>query len=91
MTGTCNFLSVFSNFPWPVELVITQFLDHVKIRLTSQLINGISSVLQKLLKYFSGTVISTSFVLPSSGVSPVIYTLDLNYSESVKLSLGLSL
>ena len=90
-TGTYYFASVIANFPSPVELVITQSLDHVKIRLTSQLINGISGVLQKLLKYFSGTVISTSFVLPSSGVSPVIYTLDLNDSESVKLSLGLSL
>ena len=77
-TGTYNFVSVIANFPSPVELVITQFLDHVKIRLTSQLINGISSVLQKLLKYFSGTIISTSFVLPSSGVFPVICTLDLN-------------
>ena len=33
-------------------LVITQFSDQVKIRIISQLINGISSVLQKLLKYF---------------------------------------
>ena len=45
---------------------------HVKIRLTSQLINGISWVLQKLLKYFQGTIISTSFVLPVAGVFPVI-------------------
>ena len=36
--------------------------DHVKIRLTSQLIKGISKVLQKLLKYFSGTITSTSFL-----------------------------
>ena len=35
----------------------TQLDDHVKIRLTSQLIKGISKVLQKLLKYFSGTII----------------------------------
>ena len=41
--------------------------DHVKIRLTSQLIRSISKVLQKLLKYFSGTIISTFFV-PSSPV-----------------------
>ena len=32
------------------------------MRLISQLINGISRVLQKLLKYFSGTIILTSFV-----------------------------
>ena len=71
-----------ANFPAPVELVITQVDDHVKIRLTSQLINGISRVLQKLLKYFNGTIILTSFVLPPAGVFPVIFTLDLNDSES---------
>ena len=54
---------------------------HVKIRLTSQLINGISRVLQKLLKYFNGTIISTSFVLPAAGVFPVIFILDLNDSD----------
>ena len=54
------------------------------MRLISQLINGISRVLQKLLKYFNGTIISTSFVLPSVGVFPVIFILDLNDSESVK-------
>ena len=41
------------------------------MRLTSQLINGISRVLQKLLTYFKGTIISTSFVLASAGVFPV--------------------
>ena len=56
------------------------------MRLTSQLINGISRVLQNLLKYFNGTIISTSFVLPSAGVFPVIFILDLNDLESVKLS-----
>ena len=32
-------------------LVITKFSDQLKIRFISQLINGISSVLQKLLKF----------------------------------------
>ena len=32
----------------------TQFLDEVKVNSTSQLINGISKLLQKLLKCFSG-------------------------------------
>ena len=41
------------------------------MRLISQLINGISRVSQKLLKYFNGTAISTSFVLPAAGVFPV--------------------
>ena len=74
-TRTYNFVSVIANFPSLVELRITQSLDHVSIRLTSQLINDISSVLQKLLKYFNGTIISTSFVLPAAVVFPVIFTL----------------
>ena len=90
-TGTYNFVFVIANFPSPVELVITQSLDHVKIRLTSQLINGISSVLQKLLKYFNGTITPTSFVFPLFGVFPVIFTLYLNDSDLPKLSLGISL
>ena len=60
-----------------------QFDDHVKIRLPSQLIKGISKVLQKLLQYFNGTIISTSFV-PPFPVSSVIFALNLN--ESVVLS-----
>ena len=51
-----------------MELVITQIDGHVKKRLTSQLFNDISRVLQKLLKYFNGTIILTSFVLPTVGV-----------------------
>ena len=85
-----NFVSVIANLPSLVEL-ITQALDHVKIRLTSQLINGISNVLQELLKYFSGTTISTSFVFPLFGVFPVIFTLDLNDLEFARLSFGSSL
>ena len=50
-------------------LVITQFLGQVRVKDTSQLINGMSSVLQKLLKNFKGTAISTSTfstLLPSN-------------------------
>ena len=90
-TGTYNFVSVIVNFPSPVELVITQSLDHVKIRLTSQLINDISRVLQKLLKYFNDTIILTSVVLPSGRVFPITFTLDLNDSEFAELSCGSSL
>ena len=61
------------------------------MRLISQLINDISRVFQKLPKYFNGTDISTSFVLPSAGAFPAIFILDLNDSESVKLSCGPSL
>ena len=74
-----------------MELVVTQVDDYVKIRLTSQLIKGISRVLQNLLKYFHGAIISTSVVLPSVGVFPVIFTLDLNDLESAKLSYRSSL
>ena len=75
-TGTYNFVSVILNasfvgafiaglFPYASLVVIsikTQFLDHVKIRFTSQLITGISKVLQKLSKCFSSTTISTSSI-----------------------------
>ena len=69
---------------------MTQFEDHVKTSSTSQLIKGISRVLQKLLKYFNGTIISTSTlpaILPlllSAAVWPVIFVLKLN--ESVALA-----
>ena len=44
-----------------------------------------------MLKCFNGTFISTSFVLSSAGVFPAIFILDLNDSESLKLSFDLSL
>ena len=56
----------------------------LKKRLTSQLINGISRILKKFLKYFNGIIILTSFVLSPAGVFPVIFTLDLNDSEFAK-------
>ena len=40
----------------------TQFLDHVKINYTSQLISGIFKLFQKLLKCFSGITTSVSFL-----------------------------
>ena len=52
--------------------------------------NGISRVLQILLKYFNGAIFSTSFVLPLLGVFSVIFTVDLNDSESAKLLFGSS-
>ena len=66
-----------TNLPATVELVTTQVDDHVQMRLTSQLINS--------------TIISKSFLLPLEGVFSVIFILDLNDSESVKLSFDLSL
>ena len=64
-------------------MVITQVVDHVKLRLISQFIEDISRVLQKLLKYFNGTAILTSFVLPLSVFLSIIITLDRNDSEFV--------
>ena len=72
-----NFASVILNFPSAVELVIRQSFDQVKVKLTLQLISGISSVLQKWLQYFNGTIISRSFVLPVAGLFPVIFSSDL--------------
>ena len=89
--GTKSLVSVIVNLASPVELVKTQVDDHVKKRLTSQLISGISRVLQQLLKYFNGTIILPYFVLASWEVFPVIFTLDLNHSEFAKLSFGSSL
>ena len=51
----------------------------------------ISRVLQTLLKYFNGAIISTSFVLPAAWVFPVIFILDLNDSDCVMLLLESSL
>ena len=45
-------------------------------RLISQLTNGISIVLQKLLRYFNGTISSTSFV-PQFPICPVCCCLNL--------------
>ena len=74
-----------------IELVIMQFADQVRIKLISHLIKGISRVLQKLLKYLNGTAISTSSVLTSTGVLPVIFALNLNDSESAMVAIGSSL
>ena len=71
--------------------IINYLSDQVKIGLISQFINGISRVLQKLFKYFNGTIVSTSFVFPFLRAFPEIFTLYLNDSELAKLSIGSSL
>ena len=65
-------------------LIIIQLSDQSKISSISQLIKGISRFLQKLLRYFNGTIISTFFMSPSSLVVPIIFYLKL--SESVSLA-----
>ena len=79
--------SVITNLPAPEVLVITQVDDHVKMKLISQLINGLSRFSKNYLN-ISISNISTFFVLPPAGVFPVISLLDLNDSESAKLSFG---
>ena len=67
-----------------------QFADQVNVKLISQLISGISRVLQKLIRWFNGNTISISTVLSI----PVLFEnlkLNLNDLESAKLSSGLSL
>ena len=64
-TGTWNFVSGIVNVrSWFAAVPANKdnFFDQVYIRLIPQLNNGISSVLQKLLRYFSGTITSASFV-----------------------------
>ena len=56
---------------------MTQFADQAIMRLISQLTNDISRVLQKLVKHFKETIISTVFVQLLSA-EPAIYCLDLN-------------
>ena len=92
-TGTYNFVSVVLNVASDggkiggLRTAFTdisakaQFFDHVKDHV-SQLINGISKLLQKLLKYFKG--ITTSLFANESlfcGVLPTILVLYLKDSE----------
>ena len=57
-----------------------QFSGQVKMRLISQLIHGISRVLQKSRKYFNGNAISIFFLLPLSELFTVILILGLGDS-----------
>ena len=102
-TGTYNFVSVILNFApdgatiaglaaaFTVISAKTQFLDQVKINSTSQLINGIFKLLQKLLKYFS-RITTFAFVNESlsSGVFPTILVFYLKDSESEERELLVS-
>ena len=71
-----------------VPATIIDFLGHFKQRVISQLTKGISSVLEKLLRYFNRTIILTSFVLLFP-VCPVVSRSNLN--ETLLLSAGKSL
>ena len=69
---------------------MTQFYDQFKSRVTSQFINGISRVLQELVKYFTGTTIF-KFAIPELLVLSVILDLTVKDLESFMLSFGSSL
>ena len=84
-------VSVIANFVSPVAEEITQSADQVKMKLISQPIKGISRVLQKILRYFNGTAVLTSCLLPGAGVFPVILILNLSNSDSTILSFVSSL
>ena len=72
-------------------LVMTQFHYYVNFRSISQLIKIISRVLLMLLRYFSGSTISKSLVLPSARVFSSIFALKVNTSEFVLGLLGMFL
>ena len=80
-----------ANFVFSVAEEITQFSDQAVMRLISQLIKSTSRVLQKLLKYFNGTAILTSFVLLISRALPVFLALKLNDSDFAKVAFASSL
>ena len=65
MVKCCN---TFTNFLAAVAAEITQSADQFRTRLILQLINDISRVFQKLIKYFNGKARSASLVLSSTGL-----------------------
>ena len=82
-TGMFSFVSV--DLPLPVELVIAHFADQVNMRFILQLIRGISRIFEKLPKHSMLPPISTSLVLPVTGILSVIFIFHLHDSESVTL------
>ena len=82
-SGNWGFSSVSHNYQ--TSCVITQFSNPVHVKDTSQLINGIFNVLQRLLKFFNGTTILIPFFLFSPVFnSHVIFVLWLNDFESAE-------
>ena len=64
----------------PVFIKRPRKLSHSTLWLVTVLVD-ILRVLQKLLKYFNGTVSLTPFLLGTGGAFLVIFILDLNDSE----------
>ena len=80
-TNVCWVFIIFANVvAWfAAVLDIAKLADKVRMKLISQLINGILRVLQKLFKYFNGTI-TLNFFVPSFPFEPVIFCLNLNES-----------
>ena len=66
-------MSVIANSVLPTAEEIIHVLDQVKSRLISHLINGISRVRRKLLKYFNGTAINVFCITSSRGFSCFLF------------------
>ena len=79
ITGAYSLVPLIANIVDWFALVLdkTQFIDQIRMRLISQLINDISTVLQKLLKYFGGTFILT-IVVPRFSVLSIVFSLTSN-------------
>ena len=93
--GTLSLATVILKVEFPATLLNPQFSLHVNERSILQLINGLSSDLQKLLKYFSGTTIFTpSFFFlfaPSATVLPIRFDLYLKDVELLLVKLIFSI
>ena len=74
-------MSVISKVESLATLDSIQFLYHSNESSKLQLINGISSDLQKLLKYFNGTAIFTLFFISPLGMVPIKFNLYLKYEK----------
>ena len=87
-TGTYNLQSVISNFALVAEIIAaaggplkalptsTHFLCQDKINVISQLIHGISKLLQKVPKYLNGmAIVTSSFSSSPASKLPVISVL----------------
>ena len=69
---------------------ITQFVDHVKVWLISQLIIGITKAVKNFLRYFNDTAVLTTIVLTTAVAFAVIFALAFKDSEKGMLSRGSS-
>ena len=68
-------------FVYTAEEEIKHCSCQVRMRLISHLIKGISRVFHKIIKHFNGTAAPKCFVLPLTGVFPVVQILDFNDLE----------